>query len=800
MKFTWKWLQDHLETDRNLSDILETLPKLGLEVASVVNLAEDLKSFVSVEIIDLKKHPNADKLNVCKVFDGKQTFSVVCGAPNVKLGMKSVFANIGTFIPGLNLKLKKGKIRGEESFGMLCSEKELTLSENHDGIIELESSSELGMSVSDIMDLNDPIIEIEITPNRGDCLGVRGIARDLATAGMGNLKDLDFKVIEGKFDSIINWHVDLDQDQKHLCPKVYGRSFTNLKNIESPSWLKNRLIAVDQRPISSIVDITNYIMIDLGRPLHAYDIDKIKGKTLRITKSKKGDKFFALNGNTYVLDNNMLVISDDQGVDDLAGIMGGERTGVTKETTRMFLEAAIFDPVSIANTGRKLNLHSDARYRFERGLDYNSPESVMHYAAEMVNKICGGKISKIVKFKLEQKNKIIKFDPNIIYQLTGVKIANELAKSMLEKLGFKIILLDNIWDITPPTWRPDIDGVADIVEEIIRINGYEKIPSIKLPRSNYIAKPAMSIKHRQAFFASKTLASRGYNEVITFSFLNKTMANKFNGGGFALNLVNPISSELTDMRPSILPNLLLAVQKNVNIGIQDLSVFEIGPIFKGDSPHEQKSTISGIRYGEKIKKDWKKEAAKFDFYDIKLDVINTVEAIGVSKNSIKIFQEAPNYFHPGRSAVFKIGQTIIANFGEIHPEILDDFGLNNEVYGFEIFYESIPLPKRNKISRPMLKISNLQPVTREFAFIVDDKIESEKVCQIAKSINKDLIADVTILDIYNGDKIPQNMKSIAIKVIIQPIKETLTDLALEEISTNLINAIEKKLSGYLRKI
>ena len=450
MKFTWKWLLDHLETDKNfIRDFRDTLPKLGLEVASVVNLAEDLKSFISVEIIDVKKHPNADKLNVCKVFDGKNTFNVVCGAPNVKLGMKSVFANIGTFIPGLNLKLKKGKIRGEESFGMLCSEKELTLSENHNGIIELEASSELGLSISDIMDLNDPIIEIEITPNRGDCLGVRGIARDLAAAGMGNLRDLDIIFSEGEFDSIINWHVDLDENEKYLCPKIFGRSFTNLKNDESPLWLKNRLLAVDQRPISSIVDITNYIMIDIGRPLHAYDIDKIKGTTLKISKSKKGDKFSALNGNTYELDDNMLVISDEQSVDDLAGIMGGERTGVTENTTRMFLEAAIFDPVSIANTGRKLNLNSDARYRFERGLDYNSPETVMHYAAAMVNKICGGKFSKIVNFKLEQKNKIIKFDPNIIYQLTGVKIENELSKSILEKLGFKILSLDDIWDITP---------------------------------------------------------------------------------------------------------------------------------------------------------------------------------------------------------------------------------------------------------------------------------------------------------------------------------------------------------------
>ncbi len=800
MKFTWKWLLDHLETDKILSEILEALPKLGLEVASVVNLAEDLKSFISVEIIDVKKHPNADKLNVCKVFDGENTFDVVCGAPNVKLGMKSVFANIGTFIPGLNLKLKKGKIRGEESFGMLCSEKELTLSENHNGIIELESSSELGLSISDIMDLNDPIIEIEITPNRGDCLGVRGIARDLAAAGMGNLRDLDIIFSEGEFDSIINWQVDLDENEKYLCPKIFGRSFTNLKNGESPSWLKNRLIAVDQRPISSIVDITNYIMIDIGRPLHAYDIEKIKGTTLKISKSKKGDKFSALNGNTYELDDNMLVISDEQSVDDLAGIMGGERTGVTENTTRMFLEAAIFDPVSIANTGRKLNLNSDARYRFERGLDYNSPETVMHYAAAMFNKICGGKFSKIVNFKLEQKDKIIKFNPKIIYQLTGVKIENELSKSILEKLGFKILSQDDIWDITPPGWRPDIDGIADIVEEIIRINGYDNIPSIKLLRSNYIAKPAMSIKHRQAFFASRILASRGYNEVITFSFLNKTMADQFNGGELALNLVNPISSELTDMRPSIIPNLLLAVQKNVNIGAQDLSFFEIGPIFKGDSPNEQISTITGIRYGDKIKKDWQNQAVQFDFYDIKLDVIKALDAIGVPKNSLKIFQDAPGYFHPGRSAVFKIGQNIIASFGEIHPKIGDTFGFNKSAIGFEIFYENIPLPKRNKISRPMLKISNLQPVTREFAFIINEGIESDKVCQVAKSINKDLITEVIILDIYNGEKIPQDMKSVAIKVTIQPIQETLTDSVLEEISANLINAIEKKLSGSLREI
>jgi len=800
MKFTWKWLLDHLETDKNLTEIIEKLPKLGLEVSSVVNLAEDLKDFISVEIIDVKKHPNADKLKICKVFDGNSIFSVVCGASNVKLGMKSIFANIGTFIPGLNLKLKKGKIRGEESFGMLCSEKELTLSENHEGIIELNETSALGLSVSEIMNLDDPIIEIEITPNRGDCLGVRGIARDLASAGMGTLKNLNVKINEGEFESLIKWQIDLDQDHKYLCPKIFGRSFTNLKNVESPLWLKNRLLAVDQRSISSIVDITNYIMIDIGRPLHAYDIDKIKGKTLRITKSKKGQKFFALNGNKYTLDDDMIVICDELGVDDLAGIMGGERTGVNKNTTRIFLEAAIFDPISIANTGRKLNLQSDARYRFERGLDFDSPEFVMNYAAEMIKKICGGKISKVVDFKLELNDKTIKFNPDTIYQLTGVKIEDELSKSILERLGFKIMSVDKFWNVIPPTWRSDIDGSADIIEEIIRVNGYDQIPSTNLSRSKYIAKPAMSNKHRQAFFASRTLASRGYYEVVTFSFLNKTMAHRFNGGLSCLNLVNPISTELTDMRPSILPNLLLAVQKNVNIGTPDLSFFEVGPIFVGDSPQEQISTITGIRYGEKIKKDWKNTPVSFDFYDIKLDVVKTLDAIGAPPNSLKVDEGAPDYFHPGRSAVFKIGKSLIANFGEIHPEIIDYFGLNKHVIGFEIFYENLPIPKRNKISKPMLKTSNLQMVTREFAFLLDDKIKAEKVCQVAKSVNKDLIKDVIILDIYKGEKIPPDTKSMAIKVIIQPVQETLTDAALEKISANLINAIEKKLSGSLREV
>ena len=798
MKFTWHWLLDHLQTDKNLSEIVETLPKLGLEVASVINLAEDLKEFISVKVLEVKKHPNADKLNLCKVFDGNNTFNVVCGAPNVKAGMIGVFANVETYVPGINLILKKTKIRGESSEGMLCSEKELTLSDNHAGIIELPKDSKIGLPVTDVMDLTDPIIEIEITPNRGDCLGVRGIARDLAAAGMGVLKDLEVIEVEGDFESIIDWKIDLNEDKKNLCPKIFGRSFHNVVNVDSPSWLKKRLLAVDQRPISSLVDITNYIMIDIGRPLHAYDAEKIVGNTLTIKESKQGEKFFALNGNEYELDQGMLVISDDQGIDDLAGIMGGERTGVTEHTTKMFLEAAIFDPISIANTGRKLNINSDARYRFERGLDYDSPDLVMHYAASMVNRICGGTYSKIVKFELVKETKSIIFNPNNTYKLTGVEIKNQVAKSILEKLGFLITKKSDIWSIIAPSWRPDIDGVSDIVEEIIRVNGYDYIPSIKLPRKNYIAKPAMSVKHRQISIASKILANRGYSEVITFSFLNGVIAKQFNGGIKELVLVNPISSELTHMRPSVIPTLLLAAQRNLNVGIDTLSFFEVGPIFKGDKPDDQISTISGLRLGSKVKRDWKKSSEDFDFYDVKLDVLKTLEAIGVNINSLQTYENTPSYFHPGRSAVLKIGQKLIANIGEIHPRITDFYGFEKSILAFEIFYENIPMPKKVKVSRPMLKMSSLQSVTREFAFVIDETTPAEKLAQIAKLTNKDLIKDVLIFDIYKGKNIPDGKKSIAIKVIIQPNLDTLTDDDLEKISSDLINVIDKKLSGSLR--
>ncbi|MDC3096690.1 phenylalanine--tRNA ligase subunit beta, partial [Alphaproteobacteria bacterium] len=552
MKFTFSWLKDHLSTSANVNEIVNSLNKIGLEVSSLKTYKTDINKLKIAEIIDVKKHPNADKLNVCTIqFDEGQS-QVVCGAPNVNLNKKYVFAPPGTFIGGIDLTLKKVLIRDIESDGMLCSEKELEISENHDGIIELPDSMNLNDNVSNYLGIDDPVIEIEITPNRGDCLGVRGIARDLSAFGIGELIPLKLNNLNNEFNSLINWKINLPNKKDYLCPSIFGRSFRNVKNIKSPQWMVNRLLAVGLRPISSIVDITNYIMMDIGRPLHAYDVKKINGNTLTVRISKKGEKFFALNGKTYDLDDSMLVICDEKGVDDLAGIMGGVRTGVDENTTEFFLEAAIFCPISIAKTGRSLNINSDARYRFERGLDFNSPEVGVIYASKLINEICGGSCSDIVSISQKQLNKEITFDLKIIKKLTGVIIDERNVEFILKKLGFDFIKNNEFWKVSIPAWRNDVERSEDLVEEIIRIFGYEKIPTNVLPIKNYITKPSLGFKQRLSLYSRKCLSTRGFNEVITFSFLDNLNAKRFGGGKENLNLVNPISSELSDLRPSII--------------------------------------------------------------------------------------------------------------------------------------------------------------------------------------------------------------------------------------------------------
>ena len=736
MKFTLSWLKEHLKTNASLKEIVHALNKIGLEVSNTKVFKSDVDKLEVVKIVKILKHPNADKLNVCTIKTISGETQVVCGAPNVKLNKKYVFAPAGTYISGINIVLEKVTIRKIESNGMLCSEKELEISENHDGIIELPDDLEIGEKISHFLGIDDPLIEIEITPNRGDCLGVRGVARDLAASGIGELKPLELNDHQKEFNSSIDWKIELSNENKDLCPKILGRSFKNVNNIQSPQWLVNRLTAVGLRPISSLVDITNYIMIDIGRPLHAYDVKKIKGKFLTIRLANHNEKFEALNGKTYDLETDMLVICDENGPDDLAGIMGGIRTGIHNDTTEVFLEAAIFSPNSVAKTGRALNINSDARYRFERGLDFESPETGIIYASHLIKKICGGLSSDIVSFSNNFSKKEIIFDPAYVKKLIGIDIEVSKTKIILSKLGFDLKKHNNLLKVFVPSWRNDIERKEDLVEEVIRIYGYDNIPTNVLPNKNYITKPSLSDQQRQTLYSRKCLASLGFNEVITFSFLDNYNANFFGGGKDNLKLINPISTELSDMRPSIIPNLLNVSYQNLNKGINNFSLFEVGPVFKGDLYEDQFNVVTGLRFGNKQNKNWKNEETKFDFYDVKSDILSVLKVLQFPTDRLKIFDDAPKYFHPGRSAVYKLGNKIIAYFGQINPKIYNSKYKNVDFYAFEIFLNNIPTPKKRITSKPLIKLNPLQPLYRDFSFIIDQSLNVEVVISAIKSINQ----------------------------------------------------------------
>ncbi len=799
MKFTLSWLKDHLETDATLEKVIEALNRLGLEVSFYKEIRTDVRNFQAVKVIKIDQHKNADKLKICHIDTGKKTFKVVCGASNLKLGMIGVYAPSGTYIPGLGFTLKEVKIRGELSRGMLCSEKELEISDNHEGIIHMPQNTEIGSEVSNYLGIDDPIIEIEITPNRGDCLGVRGIARDLAAYGLGTLKNLNFDKNKGEFESNVKWNIDLPEEKKYLCPKIIGRSFRNLKNLSSPHWMQNRLKAVGQRPISALVDITNYIMLDIGRPLHAYDLKKIKGSFLNVRLAKKGEKFEALNGKVYDLRENMMIIADDQGPDDLAGIMGGQRTGIDDNTTEMFLEIAIFSPSSISQTGRDLNLISDARYRFERGLDFECPDWAVYYTTDLIKEICGGSSSYLDYYSQNIEKKTIDFNPNQVERLTGVKIGEDKMSKILSTLGFSTIKNKDFWSVSIPSWRNDVDGKADLVEEIIRVYGYENIPIDLLSRKNYLTKPSLKNEQRKILYSRKMLATKGYNEVLTFSFLDKKKATLFNGGQKNLTLVNPISSELTIMRPSIIPNLIDAVHKNINKGFNNLSFFEVGPIFKGDSPEEQITVAAGIRHGYEIEKDWKNEEKLFDFYKIKSDVLEILSALSLPVSKLKIEAQSPQYFHPGRSAILKLGKVNIACFGQINPFVLKELNFKYDCFSFEIFLDNIPNKNNKNASKSLLKYSPFQPTYRDFAFLVNQDLYANDLVNVVQNVEKEIINSIKVFDIYKGKNIPLGKKSIALSVEIIPQEKTLTDKELDSLSNRIISEVSEKLNGQIRQ-
>ena len=798
MKFTYAWLKQHLETSASLDEIRERLPMLGLEVEGVEDRAKDLADFTVGYVIEARQHPNADRLRVCIVDTGSEQVQVVCGAPNARTGMKGVFAPAGVRIPGTGVDLKPGVIRGEESNGMLCSEREMGLSDEHDGIIELPEDAPVGAKYAAVAGLDDPVIDIAITPDRADCLGVRGVARDLAAAGLGTLKPLDTSAVVGSFKSPINWRVDLPAEDPPLAPLVVGRYFKGVKNGPSPQWLKDRLTAIGLRPISALVDITNYVMMDLGRPLHAYDADKVAGDIF-IRLAEPGEKYRALDGKEYIFDEEMIVIGDDHGVDDLAGIMGGERSGCGDETVNMFLEAAIFDPVRTAATGRKLNVISDARYRFERGLDPTGPFWGSEVAARLILEICGGAASELVVHGAEPDwRRTYTLRHSRIRSLTGVDVPETDAIRILETLGFTVSGSGEAIDCVVPPWRGDVIGEADLVEEVIRVWGFDHIPITSLDNDHAVPRPALGAAQVRERLAKRVLAARRMAEAVTFSFLPAKQAALFGGGADELRLVNPISADLDVMRPSILPNLLAAAGRNANMGSADLALFEVGPQHADATPEGQQTVAGGIRTGQTAPRDWTKAARPVDAFDAKADALALLDALDAPVANMQVSADAPSWYHPGRSGTLRLGPNAFAHFGEVHPKVLRAMDLRGPAAAFEVFLAKVPEPRAKGPSRPLLKLAALQPVNRDFAFIVDADVPAEKLIRAALGADRTLVSGVRLFDEYVGKGMPDGKKSLAIAVTLQPKGATLTDEDLEAISKKIVAQVAKHAGGVLR--
>ena len=803
MKFTLAWLKDHLETDHSLTEICEALPMLGLEVESLSDPLQHLGDFLVAEILTAQQHPDADRLQVCTVDKGDGTpLQIVCGAPNARAGLKTVLAPVGSWIPGSDFTLKEGKIRGQVSQGMLCSLSELGLGEDHDGIAELPSAAQTGDSFAsyaagDAFAMTDPVIEIAITPNRGDCLGVRGVARDLAAAGYGTLKPLDFSEEEGSFVSPLNWEVE--PAAQPMVPLISGRMFDGVVNGAAPGWMADRLIAIGQRPISALVDITNYVMVDLGRPLHAYDADKISGDKLVVRLAKKGEQVEALNEKTYSLEDGALIIGDAEGPDDLAGIMGGERTGVTDATTRMFLEIAVFDPIKVATTGRQLNLHSDARYRFERGLDARSPVDMAGYIARLVGTVCGGRCSHLVVHgKADPAPQMLSFNPEKVKQLTGVDCPADKQAEILSVLGFELDTSQPEWQVQVPHWRNDIDGSADLVEEIIRIYGFDKLEMASLPRDEVVARPSFSPAQKRSLMLRRTLAARGLTEAVTFSFMKRKDAELFGGDDDALMLANPISNDLNMMRPSVIPNLLQAMGRNLNRGIEEVCFFEIGPVFLSPDEQGQRMAIGGVRQGRRQLADWQQCETRFDLFDAKADLLAALAGLGVRVDNLVASREVPSWMHPGRSGVLRLGKTEMGVFGEIHPAICRHFDLPEGVAAFEFWLDNIPMQRRKGPAKSPVDLSALQPVSRDFAFIVAEEVEAQTLIDAVRRAARDVVDSVSIFDVYQGKGIEQGYKSIALNVRLQPREATFGEAELSKIADQIIATIAKNCGGVLR--
>ncbi|MEE8499887.1 MAG: phenylalanine--tRNA ligase subunit beta [Kiloniellales bacterium] len=799
MKFTLKWLEEHLDTEASLDEIVAKLTMIGLEVAEVEDRAADLAPFTVAYVKEARPHPNADRLSVCIVDTGAEEVQVVCGAPNARTGMKGVFAAVGSYIPGTDMVLKAGQIRGEQSNGMLVSEREMGLSDEHEGIIELPGDAAVGTPFAGVLGLDDPVIDIEVTPNRGDCLGVRGIARDLAAAGLGRLKPFDAAAVPGTFDSPLLWRRDLPEGKGDACPFVAGRLFRNLENGPSPKWLQARLRAIGLRPISALVDITNYVTYDLGRPLHVFDADKVAGD-LTMRMAKPGEEILALDGETYRLDEEMVVIADKNGPEGIGGVMGGEASGCTEATSNAFLEVALFDPVRVAATGRKLEILSDARYRFERGLDPQSALWGAEVAARLVLKLCGGEASRVTSAgDLPAVRRVIEHRTARVAQLGGLDVPSEAQSRILVDLGFEVAGSGDRLRATVPGWRNDIDGEACLVEEILRIQGFDEIPSVMPAREHALPQAVLTPAQRRVSLARTALARRGLDEAVTFSFVSGRQADLFGGAGEDLRLINPISSDLDVMRPSVLPGLAAAVARNADRGLPDVALFEIGPQYADETPDGQALVAAGLRAGSAAPRHWALAQRGADAYDAKGDALAALEACGAPVDKLQVTTDAPAWYHPGHSGILRLGPNVLAHFGELHPRVLGDFELRAPVAAFEVFLDAVPLPKaRDGRARPALELPTFHAVERDFAFVVDADVAAEKVLRAAKSADKALVTRVELFDVYAGKGIEAGKKSLAIAVTIQPTERTMTDPEIEAVAKKIVVQVEKATGGVLR--
>ncbi|NQU59836.1 MAG: phenylalanine--tRNA ligase subunit beta [Rhodospirillales bacterium] len=800
MKFTYGWLKEHLDTKADIDEIVERLTMTGLEVDKVHDRAQGLEDFVVARVLAAKKHPDADKLKVCQVDNGTETVEVVCGAPNAREGLVGVFAASGSYIPGTGITLKPTEIRGVVSNGMLLSEKEMNLSDDHDGIIELPEDSSLGSPAVEALGLADKVIEIEITPNRGDCLGVHGIARDLAAAGVGKLNPPKSDPVKGTFESPVKVHLDFDKDTEDACPYFVGRYIRGVKNGESPKWLKDKLTAVGLRPISALVDITNLMTMDFGRPLHVFDAAKINGD-LCVRLSKKGEKLLALDGKEYDLGGNVTVIADDRGAEALGGVIGGEASGCTADTTDVFVESAYFDPVRTAMTGRTLNIISDARYRFERGVDPAFLASGMEIATRLIMDLCGGEASELVIAGGEPNwQRDVALRPERIETLGGVKIDKKKITEILSALGFGVKDDKEGLAVSVPSWRSDIVGEACLVEEVVRIYGYDNIPAVSMTRDGGLPHPALNPDQRRRGMARRLLAGRGLIEAVTYSFLSAKEAALFGGGAEALTLINPISADLDVMRPSLLTNLIAAAGRNAARGTSDARLFEIGPLFFGATPEEQGMAAAGIRTGSSEARSWAEKPRPVDVFDAKADALAVLVGLGLAVDKIEAVAEAPSWFHPGHSGILRLGpKNILAHFGEIHPGVLQGMGVKGPVAGFEIFFDNLPPQKEKKSkARPHLDLPQFQAVERDFAFVVDVAVTAAQVLAAARGADKKLITNVILFDVFEGGDLGEAKKSIAVNVTLQPLEKTLTDAEIDAIAGLVVASVEKATGGVLR--